>query len=206
MPDTAPTRLGVLGGTFDPLHRAHLTVAEVVAARLSLDRVIFVPTGEPWQKEHYSSAEDRFMMATLGVAGDPMLQVSRIEIDRRGPTYTLDTMIALHDFYGSGTEAFFIAGADAVLQLGTWKGIERLGEYCDVIAVTRPGTDLTGFEPQQGWPRILQVEMEPQDVSATDIRRRVRDGLPIDELVPPAVAEYIERRKLYRAAEERAGA
>jgi len=187
----------VLGGTFDPLHVAHLAAATQVADAFRLDRVLFVPTGQPWQKSHYSSAEDRFLMTSLGTTGDPRFACSRIEIDRRGPTYTLDTMRMLRGFHGADTEMFFIAGADAVLQLDTWKGIEVLGEYCEIIAVTRPGFEMGEIEERPGWPRVRAFEMEPMDVSATDIRRRVHERDSVEGLVPAPVMDYIEQRGLY---------
>jgi nicotinate-nucleotide adenylyltransferase len=197
MQEGSPRRLGVLGGTFDPLHVGHLAIARDAAAAFDLDRVLFVPTGQPWQKSHYSPAEDRFLMACLGAAGSTDFATSRIEIDRRGPTYTLDTMADLRRFHGEATELFFIAGADAVLKLGTWNGIDELGAFCEVIAVTRKGAELAGFERRAGWPRVHIHEIDPIDVSATDIRARVRAGERIDTLVPPPVARYIEERRLY---------
>ncbi|MEA2497614.1 MAG: nicotinate-nucleotide adenylyltransferase [Actinomycetota bacterium] len=187
----------MLGGTFDPPHIAHLTAAAAVADAFELDRVLFVPTGQPWQKSHYSSAEDRFLMTSLATTGDPRFATSRVEIDRKGPTYTLDTMITLRAFHGADTELFFIAGADAVLQLSTWKGIAELGEYCELIAVTRPGFELKRFETIVGWPRLHTLEMKPMDVSATDIRRRVRERRSVEGLVPEPVLRYIEERGLY---------
>lgn len=193
-------RLGVMGGTFDPIHVGHLVAASEVTHAIRLDRVMFVPTGQPWQKERYSDPEDRYMMTVLGVTHDPRFVVSRAELDRQGPTYTVDTMRMLRDFHGSGTEFFFIVGADAAMRLGTWKGIESLAELAEIVAVTRPGTDLAALEPEARWPKINVVEMPGIDVSATDIRARVRAGKPIDYLVPPAVNRYIRERGLYLEA------
>jgi len=195
--DPRPIRIGVLGGTFDPLHRGHLEAGRSVKVAFDLDRVLFVPTGQPWQKSHYSPAEDRFLMTSLGIAGEDGFGSSRIEIDRRGPTYTLDTMVALRAFHGEDAQLFFIAGADAVLKLGTWNGIEQLGRYCEIVAVTRTGAELDGFVPGPGWPKLHVHVMEPVDVSATDIRERVRQGGSIAGYVPDAVASYIEQRRLY---------
>ena len=199
-------RLGVLGGTFDPLHIGHLAVAANVGAAFELDRILFVPTGQPWQKSRYSSAEDRFLMTNLGTSGDPAFATSRMEIDRRGPTYSLDTMKALKRLHGDDIRLFFIAGADAVLKLHTWNGIEELGRYCELIAVTRSGSDLADLETGEGWPLVHIHEMEPVDISATEIRERARGGRPIEELVPMPVARYIEERGLYLDDMEPAGA
>ncbi len=194
----APRRLGVMGGTFDPIHVGHLVAAATVLESLALDRVVFVPTGQPWQKERYSDPEHRFAMTLLGAAADRRYAVSRMEIDRRGPTYTADTMAQLRDFYGGSVTLYFIAGADAVLRLGTWHGVERLSDTTTIVAVTRPGWDINRLSPQPGWPPIRRVRMPDVDVSATDIRRRVARGLPIDGLTPPPVIRYIRDNGLYR--------
>lgn len=193
-------RLGVLGGTFDPIHIGHLIAASEAADTFGLDRVLFVPTGRPWQKERYSDAEHRFTMTVLGVSSCRRFAASRMEIDRRGPTYTADTMQVLRDFYGPGAELFFIAGADAVLRLGTWKGLERLAETTEVIAVRRPGSDVSGLDRQPGWPVVHVMDMPGIGVSATDIRARVAQGRPIHYLTPPEVVQYIEDNRLYREA------
>ncbi|MEA2461657.1 MAG: nicotinate-nucleotide adenylyltransferase [Actinomycetota bacterium] len=199
MMSTGPRRVGVFGGTFDPIHVGHVAAARRAKEEFSLELVVFVPSGHPWQKDHYSSAEDRFMMTTLGSAADQAFAVSRLELDRRGPTYTLDTMVTLRDFYGPTTKLFFITGADAALNLGTWKDVERLAEYCEFIALTRPGFDLDRLERGPGWPVVTPLEMDPVDVSATDIRQRVVDGVSVEGLVVPDVARYIEERGLYRS-------
>lgn len=197
MSDPSVSRLGVLGGTFDPIHIGHLIAASEAKHQLGLDLVLFVPTGQPWQKDAYSDPEDRLAMTMLGTAANPGFAVSRIEIDRRGATYTADTMQELRDFYGAGAELFFIAGADAVGRLGTWKGIERLAETSEIVAVTRPGTDLSGLNPEPGWPAVRVMEMPAISVSATEIRERVRQGRPIDFLTLPEVVVYIADHGLY---------
>jgi nicotinate-nucleotide adenylyltransferase len=198
MSGSAHRRIGVLGGTFDPMHNAHTAIATEVKRALDLDLVLFVPTGEPWQKEHYSNAEDRFMMTVLGTGGVPGFAVSRIEIDRRGPTYTLDTMVSLTAFYGEGTDLFFIVGADAAAQLGTWKKVEELGAYCEVVTIARPGFAHSDIITKPGWPALRPVTAPLMDISATDIRERVRARRPYADLVPAPVARYIEERGLYR--------
>jgi nicotinate-nucleotide adenylyltransferase len=115
-------RLGVMGGTFDPIHTGHLRVATEVLDLFALDRILFVPAGTPWQKEGFSAAEDRWMMTALAASAEPRFEASRMEIDRKGPTYTVDTMAMLRDFYGPEAVLYFIAGIDAVLTLGTWHG------------------------------------------------------------------------------------
>lgn len=190
-------RLGVMGGTFDPIHVGHLVAASEALYSFELDRVVFVPTGQPWQKSSYSDAEDRFMMTSLGAATHRCFGVSRIELDRKGPTYTADTMRTLKDFHGPETQLYFILGADAARRLGTWKKIEGLADHTELIAVTRPGFALGQIETSATWPRIHLMEMPDIDVSATDVRKRVRSGRPIDYLVPSGVVSYIHERGLY---------
>ena len=190
-------RLGVLGGTFDPIHIGHLIAATAARHAYRLDRVLFVPAGKPWQKSEYSDAEDRFMLTTLAVAEDPAFAVSRIELDRKGPTYTVDTMRDLRDFYGE-VELFFIAGADAVAHLGSWVGVEELGELAEIIAVRRPGYTLPELDRKPGWPAVHPLDMPLIGISATDIRRRVQAQEPIDYQVPRPVAQYISERGLYQ--------
>lgn len=191
-------RLGVMGGTFDPPHIGHLVAASEVLHAFDLDQVLFVPTGHPWQKQNYSSGEDRFLMTTLGAAHHPSFAVSRMELDRSGPTYTRDTMSTLATFYGEAAALYFIVGADAAQRLGTWVGIEELGRVCEIVAVSRPGFEHVAAAPVPGWPRIHRLEMPGIDISASALRARVAEGRPIDFLVPPPVVRYIEERRLYR--------
>lgn len=193
------TRLGVMGGTFDPIHVGHLVAASEALHVFQLDRVLFVPTGQPWQKSSYSDPEDRFLMASLGAATHRRFAVSRIELDRKGPTFTADTMRTLKEFHGAETKLFFILGADAALRFGTWKKVEGLADFTELIAVTRPGFALGQIEPNDTWPRIHTMEMPGIEVSATDVRERVRAGRPIDYLVPPAVVTYIKEHGLFVA-------
>ena len=184
-----------MGGTFDPIHIGHLLAASEAWSALHLDQVIFVPAGEPWQKTGYSAAEDRFLMTTLATAGHPAFAVSRLEIDRRGPTYTVDTLQTLRASLGA-VDLFFIGGADAIGQMGTWNRVDELAELAEVVALTRPGHALQAEIPP-GWPKVHALEMPLIGVSATDIRERVRAQRPIDFLVPPPVVAYIERQGLY---------
>ena len=190
-------RLGVMGGTFDPIHMGHLVIASEALHELSLDRMMFTPTGRPWQKKSYSASEERYMMTVLGAGGNPRFTVSRMELDRVGPTYTADTMEALKEFHGPEVELFFVAGADAARRLGTWKGIDRLATLAEVVAVERPGHDLGDFNPDPGWPRVRVMKTPGIDISSTEIRERVREGRPIDYLVPAPVARFIRERGLY---------
>jgi nicotinate-nucleotide adenylyltransferase len=193
----APERLGVMGGTFDPIHVGHLIAASEALHRFQLDQVLFMPTGHPWQKQSYSDPEDRYLMTVLGTASNPHFAVSRMEIDRRGPTFTADTMEMLRDFYGGEVTLWFIAGADAASKLGTWKKIARLAELAEVIAVTRPGHRLDLLESRPELPAVSIMEMPGIAISSSDIRRRVATGQPIDYLVPYEVAEYIRKNGLY---------
>lgn len=196
-PSAPLRRLGVMGGTFDPIHMGHLVIASEALHELDLDRMMFTPTGQPWQKKLYSDSEDRYMMTVLGAGGNPRFTVSRMELDRVGPTYTADTMESLMKLHGPDVELFFVAGADAARRLGTWMGIERLAELAEVVAVTRPGHDLGDFKPEAGWPRVRTMKTPGIDISSTDIRERVREGRPIDYLVPAPVARFIRERGLY---------
>lgn len=191
-------RLGVVGGTFDPIHIGHLVAASEALNAFSLDRVAFVPAGSPWQKSTHADAEDRFMMTTLAAAHHGRFSVSRLEIDRRGPTYTVDTLRALKDFFH--TQLFFIAGADTVNELGTWHQVDELGALAEIIAVTRPGFSIDTSEMAPGWPKVHTMEIPGLDVSSTMIRNRVAEGKPIDYLVPANVARYISRMGLYVGA------
>lgn len=206
MDQDAGRRVGVLGGTFDPLHVGHIVAATEAMEAFGLERVLFVPTGAPWQKERYSAPEDRFLMTVLGTATEERFAVSRMEIDRDGPTYTADTMEHLRSFYGEGTDLLFIAGADAVLGLGSWIGLHRLARLAEIIAVHRPGFDMSGLEPEEGWPSIHPLEMtRGVDVSSSDIRARVASGEPVDDVVPSDVLRYIAARGLYLDHAEAAG-
>lgn len=190
-------RLGVFGGTFDPLHVGHIAAAERALHEFDLDRLVFVPAGQPWQKQTYAEPEDRYLMTVLGTL-DPRFCVSRIEIDRKGPTYTADTMASLRSFYGEEVRLLFVAGADAVLHLGSWEKLQSLGRLAEcIVAVTRSGFELSELSPEPWWPRLRVMEMPPIAVSSTQIRERLRHCLPVTGLVPAAVERYIARHGLY---------
>ncbi|MCP3800971.1 nicotinate-nucleotide adenylyltransferase [Allokutzneria sp. A3M-2-11 16] len=196
----AKRRIGVMGGTFDPVHNGHLVAASEVQARFELDEVIFVPTGNPWQKCHsvVSPAEDRYLMTVVATASNPGFSVSRVDIDRTGTTYTIDTLSDLRTQYPDD-ELFFITGADALEQILSWHRADELFRLAHFIGVTRPGYRLDGDHLPQG--AVSLVEVPAMAISSTNCRDRVRDGLPVWYLVPDGVVQYISKRELYTAPE-----
>ncbi len=196
-----PRRLGVMGGTFDPIHHGHLVAASEVAAKFALDEVVFVPTGQPWQKadRDVSVAEDRYLMTTIATASNPRFSVSRVDIDRPGSTYTLDTLRDLRSHYGEAVDLFFITGADALSQILTWHGVLELFELAHFVGVTRPGTTLGASDIEHLPPdKVTLLEVPALAISSTDCRNRVRGQLPIWYLVPDGIVQYIAKRGLYR--------
>jgi len=189
-------RLGVFGGTFDPIHMGHLVAASEALHAFQLDRVLFVPAGQPWQKQGYSPAEDRYLMTMLGTVGHPRFAVSRIELDRRGPTYTADTLQSLRDLLGD-LELFFIAGTDAAQNLGTWHDVARVARLAELIVVTRPGAAVADVASGEALPKTHLLTIPGVAVSATEVRQRVREARPIDYLVPREVALHIRQQGLY---------
>jgi nicotinate-nucleotide adenylyltransferase len=191
-------RVGIMGGTFDPIHHGHLVAASEVQDRFGLDEVVFVPTGRPWQKEHerVSPAEDRYLMTVVATASNPRFAVSRVDIDRPGPTYTVDTLNDLRESYGPGVELYFITGADALAAILSWKDAERMFELAHFVGVTRPGYELSA----EHLPRdsVSLVEVPAMAISSSACRRRVVDRKPVWYLVPDGVVQYIAKRKLYR--------
>jgi nicotinate-nucleotide adenylyltransferase len=196
---TDVSRLGVMGGTFDPIHYGHLVTAEEALHQFALDRVVFLPTGHPWMKEHevVSPAEDRYLMSVIATASNPLFSVSRMEVDREGPTYTVDTLRALKHEWGPDTDLFFITGADAMLEILQWKQQEELFDLAHFIAATRPGYDMTPFDATSR-PGVSMMNIPALAISSTDIRARVSGGHPIRYLVPEGVKSYIEKAGLYR--------
>lgn len=195
-------RLGVMGGTFDPIHYGHLVTAEEALDQFRLDEVVFIPAGRPWMKGHddISPSEHRYLMTVIATASNPRFSVSRIEVDREGATYAVDTLRELRDEYGAGTELFFVTGADAILEMLHWKQPDELFELAHFIAATRPGYDLARFEAQEivQRPEVSTMRIPALAISSTDIRERVHDGRPIRYLVPEGVKSYIEKAELYR--------
>jgi nicotinate-nucleotide adenylyltransferase len=194
MPDHC--RIGIMGGTFDPVHHGHLVAASEVQARFDLDEVIFVPTGEPWQKgtREVSPAEDRYLMTVIATASNPRFSVSRVDIDRDGPTYTVDT---LQDLRASRPDAemFFITGADALSQILSWRDARKLFGLAHFIGVTRPGYTLDDHHLPDG--SVSLVEVPALAISSTACRDRVALGEPVWYLVPDGVVQYIQKRNLY---------
>jgi len=196
---TGKRRVGVMGGTFDPIHHGHLVAASEVQAFFDLDEVIFVPTGAPWQKadREVSPAEHRYLMTVIATAANPRFTVSRVDIDRGGPTYTLDTLrdlaAALPD-----SELFFITGADALAEIFTWRDTEELFEFAQFVGCTRPGyamdDDVLAKIPAD---RVTMLEIPALAISSTDCRERHRRGEPVWYLVPDGVVQYIGKHDLY---------
>ena len=187
-----------MGGTFDPVHHGHLSAASEVAARFALDEVVFVPTGRPWQKSDVavSPSEDRYLMTVIATASNPRFSVSRIEVDRPGATYTIDTLRALHEVHADA-ELFFITGADALAQILGWHAADELFSLAHFVGVSRPGyerVDLSRF-PEGA---VTLLEVPALAISSTGCRARVAAGDPVWYLVPDGVVQYISKRGLYR--------
>jgi len=190
-------KIGVMGGTFDPIHNGHLVAASEVAHLFQLDEVIFVPTGQPWQKtdREVSRAEDRYLMTVIATASNPRFSVSRVDIERPGPTYTADTLSDLHAEHPDA-ELYFITGADALSQILTWHRLDELFQLAHFVGVTRPGYTLDDDHLPKG--AVTLVEVPAMAISSTDCRRRVAEGRPVWYLVADGVVQYISKRKLYR--------
>ena len=193
---TRAPRIGVMGGTFDPIHHGHLVAASEVAQSFDLDEVVFVPTGRPWQKDDVTESEHRYLMTVIATASNPQFTVSRVDIDRAGPTYTIDTLRDLQR-ERPGAELFFITGADAVAQILGWRNHQELWDLAHFVAVSRPGHVLT----TEGLPTedVSQLELPALSISSTDCRARVRRGHPVWYLVPDGVVQYIAKHHLYRS-------
>jgi nicotinate-nucleotide adenylyltransferase len=191
-------RLGVMGGTFDPIHHGHLVAASEVQSRFALDEVVFVPTGIPWQKNAraVSPAEDRYLMTVIATASNPRFSTSRVDIDRRVPTVTVDTLTDLRTQFPDH-KMFFITGADALAQMLSWKRVDELFDLAHLVGVTRPGFHLDGKHlPDRA---VSLVEVPAMAISSTDCRQRVGRGQPVWYLVPDGVVQYISKRRLYRS-------
>jgi nicotinate-nucleotide adenylyltransferase len=192
-------RIGIMGGTFDPIHHGHLVAASEVANRFLLDEVVFVPSGQPWQKADtdVSPAEDRYLMTVIATASNPRFQVSRVDIDREGPTFTVDTLRDLRALYGPKVDLFFITGADALDKILSWKDADQIFELAHLVGVTRPGFELSDAHLPADSVSLVQVPA--MAISSTDCRTRVASGQELWYLVPDGVVQYIAKRQLYRA-------
>lgn len=187
-----------MGGTFDPIHYAHLLEASDIAYRFALDEVMFVPVGQPWQKEGsaVSPAEDRYAMTAIVTRSNRAFSVSRVEVDRPGPTYTVDTLRQLRRTCGQKVDLFFILGADAFAQIFTWRDANELFTFAHFVGCSRVGYQLA--DPGVPSGSVSLVEISGLPISSSLIRRRVRAGQPIRYLVPDGVAQHISQRGLYR--------
>ena len=204
-------RVGVFGGTFDPIHLGHLAVARSIQSSLGLDNVVFVPAGQPWLKADtpVSRVEDRVQMLRLALARRRALELSTIEADRPGPSYTVDTMETLQRQLGSDADFFFLLGSDALMDIAKWKEPQRLIQLCQLVAFARPGFGLPTMEALEAAVpgismRVVFAEVPQVNIRATDIRRRIVEGRCIQRLVPRAVERYILEHGLYEAGSRRA--
>jgi nicotinate-nucleotide adenylyltransferase len=188
-------RIGVMGGTFDPIHHGHLVAASEVAHAFSLDEVVFVPTGQPEDKEGASAAEDRYLMTVIATASNPQFSVSRVDIDRPGPTYTIDTLRDLRAARDPDDKLFFITGADALARIMSWRNVDELFSLAHFVGCTRPGHRLTGDGLPDG--KVSLIEIPALTISSTLCRARVAKGEPIWYLVPDGIVQYIAKRRLY---------
>jgi nicotinate-nucleotide adenylyltransferase len=200
-------RVGVMGGTFDPIHHGHLVAASEVQSWFGLDEVVFVPTGAPWQKSErvVTAAEDRYLMTVIATASNPRFSVSRVDIDRGGPTYTIDTLRDLRTAYADA-ELYFITGADALADIFTWRDADELFALAQFVGCTRPGYTMDpAILAKIPHDRVTMVEVPALAISSTDCRRRTTRGEPVWYLVPDGVVQYIAKHHLYpQSADESA--
>lgn len=202
-------RFAIMGGTFDPIHYGHLKIAQGIRDKYSLDRIVFMPSGDPPHKHYYnvSKAIHRYNMVKRAISYSPYFQASSLEIEREGMTYTVDTMRELREYLGLRPIIYFITGADSVLEMSTWKKPKELLSYCSILSVPRPGYDRNMFAAviselnQIYGGHVEMVELPPIDISSTEIRDRVAKNLPISHMVPQAVENYIYLNHLYAAQE-----
>ena len=198
-------RIGIMGGTFDPIHVGHLMTAEAVRDEFGLDKVLFIPAAVPPHKldQQVTDARHRYLMTVLATTSNPHFDVSSIEMDRPGPSYTIDTIYELRRQYGENTDLFFITGADAIAEIPTWDRIEELLGLCQFIAATRPGflpnvDNIKEYFGELGSARIHRLETAELEISSTNLRVRLKRGFSIKYIVPPAVEDYIYKEGLYK--------
>jgi nicotinate-nucleotide adenylyltransferase len=201
-------KIGILGGTFDPVHLGHLTAAEAVGEAYALERVLFIPAGEPPHKlnQAMTPARHRYCMTGLATLGNPRFDVSPVEIQRKGVSYTIDTLDYFKRQLGPDSEIYFITGADVISEIFTWRSVDALFESCFFVIVTRPGFDFkrlwnqfAGLLTQSQLARILPLEIPAVEISSTDIRERIRQGRTVKYLLPESVEAYIHKNKLYES-------
>jgi len=202
-------KIGIMGGTFNPIHHGHLVTAGEALNQFQLDKVIFIPSGDPPHKNFSEEkiAEHRYLMTVIATSGNKNFFVSRVEIDRKGKSYTIDTIKELQKIYGESADLYFITGADAILEILSWKKTEEIIRLCSFIAATRPGYDISRIEElkerlfkrtNNNIKKIFVMEVPALAISSTDIRKRIKEKRPIDYLVPEGVSNYILKHGLYK--------
>ncbi len=202
-------KIGIMGGTFNPIHHGHLVTAQEALDQFDLSRVIFIPTGDPPHKveDLLADAEDRYLMTEIATSSNNSFFVSRIEIDRNGKSYTIDTVKQLRKIYGMEMELFFITGADAILEILSWKDKDEIVALAKFIAATRPGYDISKIESlkstlfrsvEEADRKIFLMEIPALAISSTDIRKRINNSRSINYLVPEGVKNYILKHGLYK--------
>jgi nicotinate-nucleotide adenylyltransferase len=191
-------RIGIMGGTFDPIHHGHLVAASEVQARFDLDEVVFVPTGQPYEKGKVAPAEDRYLMTVIATASNPRFHVSRADIDRDGPTYTVDTLRDMRAIFGGEAELYFITGADVLARILSWRDALEMLTMAHFVGVTRPGFELS--DDHLPADTVTLVEVPAMAISSSACRDRVASGQPVWYLVPDGVVQYINKRGLYRGS------
>jgi nicotinate-nucleotide adenylyltransferase len=201
--------IGILGGTFDPIHSGHLIIAEEARLKFRFARVLFVPAGQPWLKtgRKITPAANRVEMVKLAIAANPHFEISAVDVDRPGPSLSVETVAILQQQLGAEARLFFLVGWDSLAELPQWKEPDRLIQLCKLVAVTRPGFSRPGLKAMEasvpGVTRsVVWLDIPPVDISSTGIRNRVAQGLSVHGLVPEAVESYIKERKLYRKLEQ----
>lgn len=196
-------KIGLMGGSFDPIHNGHLVLAEQVRTRFQMDKILFIPTGNPPHKEATASKADRYEMTQLAIEDNEFFEISRIELDQDHKSYAIDTVKRMREMYGENTEVFFITGADAIIDLPTWKDVDELLKLCKFIGSTRPGIGETELSAQidalvkDYKADITITEVPALAISSTDIRRRVKYNLSIKYLLPAKTEAYIYEHHLY---------
>ncbi|MFC2144765.1 nicotinate-nucleotide adenylyltransferase [Actinomycetota bacterium] len=204
-----PKKIGIMGGTFNPVHHGHLVTAQEALDQFGLDEVIFIPTGDPPHKieDLLAHAEDRYLMTVIATSSNSSFFVSRVEIDRKGKSYTIDTVKELRKIFGSDSELYFITGADAILEILTWKNTREIVTLAKFIAATRPGYDLSKIKglkttlfdsEEKADRRIFVMEIPALAISSTNIRQRIKNRRPVNYLVPEGVNNYILKHGLYK--------